>query len=224
MRRDGPTLDAMKREGDDLITVAVVEDDPLVRRSLAGILNRGDGLRCISQSASGEEALRDLPRLAPRVVLMDLQLPGMDGVECVRQLSGLLPAAHIVMLTVHEDTEAIFKSLSAGASGYLLKPIRAAQLLAAVRDVFAGGSPMASNIARKVVQAFRKPAAARSPAVELSPREREVLDFLAKGFLYKEIAEKLDISYSTVHTYIERIYQKLHVRSRAQAVARYLRA
>lgn len=214
----------MRREDDGVITVAVVEDDPLVRRSLAGILNRGDGVRCVGQCANGEEALRELPGLAPRVVLMDLQLPGMDGVECVRKLSGLLPAAHIVMLTVHEDTEAIFRSLSAGANGYLLKPIRAAQLLAAVRDVFAGGAPMASNIARKVVQAFRQPAASRSTAEELSPRELEVLDFLAKGFLYKEIAEKLDIKYSTVHTYIERVYHKLHVRSRAQAVAKYFRA
>ena len=165
----------MRREDDGVITVAVVEDDPLVRRSLAGILNRGDGVRCVGQCANGEEALRELPGLAPRVVLMDLQLPGMDGVECVRKLSGLLPAAHIVMLTVHEDTEAIFRSLSAGANGYLLKPIRAAQLLAAVRDVFAGGAPMASNIARKVVQAFRQPAASRSTAEELSPRELEVL-------------------------------------------------
>jgi DNA-binding NarL/FixJ family response regulator len=135
-------------------------------------------------------------------------------------LATLLPDAQMMMLTVHEDTDTIFQALQAGASGYLLKPVRAQELIAAVQDMLAGGAPMTSSIARKVVQAFqRKPAAGEEP---LSAREAEVLDLLAKGLAYKDIADMLKISYSTVHTYIERIYKKLHVSSRAQAVARHL--
>jgi len=206
------------------IRVAVVEDDAQVRRSLAGILKRGPGIACVGEFANAEEALRDIPRLQPKVVLMDINLPGMDGVECVRQLSVLVPDTQIVMLTVYDNTEVIFNSLAAGASGYLLKPVTAAQLLAAVRDVFAGGAPMTSNIVRKVVQAFKQPAPADKETESLSPREQEVLDLLAKGYLYKEIADQLKVSYGSVHTYIERIFKKLHVRSRAQAVAKYLGA
>jgi DNA-binding NarL/FixJ family response regulator len=205
------------------ITVAVVEDEPAVRQSFEQILNRAEGVRCIGTYATAEDALRELPLRRPQVVLMDINLPGMDGVECVRHLSRSLPDAQLVMLTVHDNTDAIFNSLAAGASGYLLKPVRAAQLVEAVRDVFAGGAPMTSNIARKVVQTFKKPPSSHEPAAEdLSPREREVLDFLAKGYLYKEIADALSVSYSTVHTHIERIYDKLHVRSRSQAIAKYL--
>jgi len=139
-------------------------------------------------------------------------------------LSVLVPDAQIVMLTVHDNTEAIYNSLAAGASGYLLKPVTAAQLLSAVRDVFAGGAPMTSNIVRKVVQAFKKPVPAAKETESLSPREQEVLNLLAKGYLYKEIADQLKVSYGSVHTYIERVFKKLHVRSRAQAVAKFLGA
>jgi DNA-binding NarL/FixJ family response regulator len=206
------------------IGVAVVEDDAQVRHSLAGILKRGPGVTCVGEFADAEAALRDIPRLHPKVVLMDINLPGMDGVECVRQLSVLVPDVQIVMLTVYDNTEAIYNSLAAGASGYLLKPVSGAQLLAAVRDVFAGGAPMTSNIVRKVVQAFKKPAPADKETESLSPREQEVLDLLSKGYLYKEIADQLKVSYGSVHTYIERVFKKLHVRSRAQAVAKYLGA
>jgi DNA-binding NarL/FixJ family response regulator len=206
------------------ISVAVVEDDAQVRRSLTAILKRGPGITCMGEFANAEEALREIPRLQPKVVLMDINLPGMDGVECVRRLSVLVPDAQIVMLTVYDNTEAIYNSLAAGASGYLLKPVSAAQLLAAIRDVFAGGAPMTSNIVRKVVQAFKQPALAAEEAESLSPREQEVLDLLAKGYLYKEIADQLQVSYGSVHTYIERVFKKLHVRSRAQAVAKYLGA
>ncbi len=206
------------------ITVAVVEDDSQVRQSLVGILKRGVGIACVGEFADAEQALRDIPGLQPQVILMDINLPGMDGVECVRRLSALAPSAQIVMLTVYDNTDAIFNSLAAGASGYLLKPVTAAQLLAAVKDVFAGGAPMTSNIVRKVVQTFKKPAPAAAEADSLSPREQEVLDLLAKGYLYKEIADQLNVSYGTVHTYIERIFKKLHVRGRAQAVAKYLGA
>lgn len=206
------------------IKVAIVEDEAAVRDSLVGILRRSPGCECIGDFNSGEAAVKDIPKLQPAVVLMDINLPGMDGVECVRQLSSLLPETYFLMLTVHEDPDSIFNSLAAGASGYLLKPVRAAELLAAVKDVFAGGAPMTSNIARKVVQSFKRAKPATPATESLSPREAEVLDYLVKGFSYKEVAEAMSISYSTVHTHIERVYKKLHVQSRAQAVARYLKA
>jgi DNA-binding NarL/FixJ family response regulator len=206
------------------ITVAVVEDDAEVRRSLAGILKRGAGVICVGEYGNAEDALREIPQVQPQVVLMDINLPGMDGVHCVRRLSELSPETQVVMLTVFDNTDAIFNSLAAGASGYLLKPISAAQLLSAVSDVYAGGAPMTSDIARKVVQTFKRPSPASGETENLTAREQEVIDFLAKGYLYKEIAEQLSISYGTVHTYVERIFKKLHVRSRAQAVAKYLGA
>src|SRR6266446_308935 len=188
------------------------------------ILKRSPGVICVGEHGNAEEALREIPRMQPQVVLMDINLPGMDGVHCVRRLSELAPKTQVVMLTADDNTDTIFNSLAAGASGYLLKPISAAQLLAAVKDVYAGGAPMTSDIARKVVQAFKQPAPAHGETENLSPREQEVLNFLAKGYLYKEIAEQLNISYGTVHTYIERIFKKLRVRSRARAVAKYLGA
>ena len=206
------------------ISIAIVEDDRAVRASLVGILHRAADCRCVGDYGSAEEALRELPPLRPDVILMDINLPEMSGVECVRQLSQLSPDTRILMLTVREDPDCIFNSLAAGACGYLLKPIRAAELVAAVKDVYGGGSPMTSNIARKVVQSFKQAGASRGETENLSPRERGVLDALAKGYSYKETADLLGISYSTVHTHIERIYQKLHVQSRGQAVAKYLGA
>jgi DNA-binding NarL/FixJ family response regulator len=206
-----------------LITVAVVEDDAEVRRSLVGILQRGPGVICVGDYGNAEDALCEIPKVQPKVALMDINLPKMDGVYCVRKLSELSPQTQVLMLTVFDNTDAIFNSLAAGAGGYLLKPISAAQLLSAVHDVYAGGAPMTSDIARKVVQTFKHPAPS-GETENLTPREQEVIDFLAKGYLYTEIAEQLKISYGTVHTYIERIFKKLHVRSRAQAVAKYLRA
>ena len=214
----------MSKLDDNAITVAIVEDDALVRQSLADILKRGSGVVCVGEHGNAEEAVREIPRVQPKVVLMDINLLGMDGVHCVRRLSELVPKTQVVMLTVYDNTDAIFNSLAAGAHGYLLKPISSDQLLLAIRDVYAGGAPMTSDIARKVVHAFKQPAPAVAETDNLSPREQEVLDFLAKGYLYKEIAEQLAISYGTVHTYIERIFKKLHVRSRAQAVAKYLKA
>lgn len=211
----------MTKMDDNLITVAIVEDDAQVRHSLAGILKRSPGVACVGEYGNAEEAVREIPQVQPKVVLMDINLPGMDGVHCVRRLSELAPKTQVIMLTVFDDTDTIFNSLAAGASGYLLKPISAAQLLSAVKDVYAGGAPMTSDIARKVVQAFKQPAPATGETENLSSREQEVLDFLAQGYLYKEIAEQLNIAYGTVHTYIERIYKKLHVRSRSQAVAKY---
>jgi DNA-binding NarL/FixJ family response regulator len=205
------------------ITVAIVEDDAPLRASLAGILQRAPDCRCVGAFSSAEQALEEIPALLPQVVLMDINLPGMDGVQCVRRLADLIPKAQILMLTVHEDTDTIFESLSAGAAGYLLKPVRAAELLTAVKDVYAGGAPMTSHIARKVVQSFKRAGAGPDDGKQLSPRERDVLDFLVKGYSYKEVADQMGITYSTVHTHIEHISQKLHVQSRAQAVAKYLR-
>jgi DNA-binding NarL/FixJ family response regulator len=206
------------------LSIALVEDSAAVRASILGTLEGVSDCKCVGAFSGGEEALLKIPKLKPQVVLMDINLPGMNGVECVRQLAKLIELPQILMLTVHEDPDSIFNSLAAGAAGYLLKPVRAKQLLAAVKDVYAGGVPMTSIIARKVLESFKQVNPAVKPAAEnLSPRELDVLNYLVKGFSYKEIAEAMGISYSTVHSYIERIYHKLHVQSRAQAVARYLR-
>ncbi len=205
------------------ITISIVEDNDQLRGTLARVLNRAEGFQCISQFANAEDALKTLPQDRPNVVLMDINLPGMNGVECVRQLKPLCPTTQVIMLTVYEDTENIFNALAAGATGYMLKRTPRAELIEAIRDVLKGGSPMTTHIARKVVQSFQRSVASTQSTEDLSPREREVLDCLAQGFLYKEIAEKLAISYETVHTYIRRIYEKLQVRTRTEAVAKFLR-
>src|SRR3954463_4813235 len=205
------------------ITVSIVEDQDQLRSTLARVLNRAEGFECVSTYGTAEAALEDLPQKKPNVVLMDINLPGMNGVECVRKLKQAAPQIQTVMLTVYEDTENIFNALAAGASGYLLKRTTSAELLESLREVHRGGSPMTAHIARKVVQSFQKSAASTEATEDLSPREREVLDCLSQGFLYKEIAEKLGISYETVHTYIRRIYEKLQVRTRTEAVAKFLR-
>lgn len=205
------------------ITVSIVEDQDQLRNTLARVLNRADGFECVSTYANAEAALEDLPQKKPNVVLMDINLAGMNGVECTRKLKEAVPGLQIVMLTVYEDTENIFNALAAGASGYLLKRTTTPELLDSLREVHRGGSPMTAHIARKVVQSFQRPTAATETTEDLSPREKEVLDCLSQGFLYKEIAEKLGISYETVHTYIRRIYEKLQVRTRTEAVAKFLR-
>jgi DNA-binding NarL/FixJ family response regulator len=205
------------------LTVSIVEDNDQLRGTLARVLSRADGFKCLSQYPNAEAAVEGVPKERPNVVLMDINLPGMNGVECVRRLKQLVPETQVVMLTVYEDTENIFNALAAGASGYLLKRTKSAELLDAIRDVVRGGSPMTTHIARKVVQSFQRPAGSAQPTEDLSPREKEVLDCLAQGFLYKEIADKLGISYETVHTYIRRIYEKLQVRTRTEAVAKFLR-
>ena len=205
------------------ITISIDEDNDQLRATLARVLNRAEGYQCVSQFANAEDALKALPREKPNVVLMDINLPGMNGVECVRQLKQLCPTTQVIMLTVYEDPENIFNALAAGETGYMLKRTPRAELLEAIRDVLKGGSPMTTHIARKVVQSFQRPGATSQPTDDLSPREKEVLDCLAQGFLYKEIAEKLGISYETVHTYIRRIYEKLQVRTWTEAVAKFLR-
>jgi DNA-binding NarL/FixJ family response regulator len=205
------------------ITVSIVEDNEQLRTTLARVINRAEGFRCLSQYPSAEDALKDLPQVRPEVVLMDINLPGINGVECVRQLKQLLPQTQVMMLTVYEDTENIFNALAAGAAGYLLKRTKSAELLEAIQEVQRGGSPMTTHIARKVTQSFQRAGPSPQPTENLSEREQQVLDCLSQGFLYKEIAEKLGISYETVHTYIRRIYEKLQVRTRTEAVAKFLK-
>lgn len=206
------------------IRVSIVEDNAQLRQTLARVLQRADGFEFISDYETAEAALEGLPADRPEVVLMDINLPGINGVECVRRLRPQLPDTQIIMLTVYEDTENIFNALAAGATGYLLKRTPRTELLEAIQEVRRGGSPMTAHIARKVVQSFQKIPPAEAPAADnLSPREQEVLDLLSQGFLYKEIADKLGISYETVHTYIRRIYEKLQVRTRTEAVAKFLR-
>jgi DNA-binding NarL/FixJ family response regulator len=205
------------------IQVSIVEDNDQLRGTLARLINRAEGFACLSQFATAEAALEGLPKERPQVVLMDINLPGLNGVECVRRLKQMAPEISAVMLTAYEDTENIFNALAAGANGYLLKRAPRAELLEAIREVHRGGSPMTTHIARKVVQSFQRTAPAAPPGETLSAREQEVLDHLSQGFLYKEIAEKMGISYETVHTYIRRIYEKLQVRTRTEAVAKFLR-
>jgi DNA-binding NarL/FixJ family response regulator len=204
------------------IAVSIVEDDPQVRGSLAKLIDGAPGFRCVSVHPSAEDALVEIPKVKPEVVLMDINLPGANGVECVRKLKPHCPTTQIIMLTVYQKTEHIFNALAAGATGYMLKQTPPAELLIAIKEVHGGGSPMSSHIARKIVQSFQQPVPACAEAESLSPREAEVLDLLAKGFLYKEIADQMKVSYATVHTHIRHIYEKLHVRSRTEAVAKHL--
>ncbi|MGA2245225.1 MAG: response regulator transcription factor [Verrucomicrobiota bacterium] len=205
------------------IDVAMVEDDVPAREIIAGWIRGAEGFRLVGEYSDAETAIADLPQRKPSVVLFDINLPGMNGIECVRKLKPRLPETQFLMVTVYEDANHIFDALAVGASGYLLKQTRRSELLSALRDIHAGGSPMSSQIARKVVQSFRRSETGSTDGegAELSQREREVLELLARGYLYKEIAEQLKISVQTVNTYIRRVYEKLHVRSRAQAVAKY---
>jgi DNA-binding NarL/FixJ family response regulator len=203
------------------IAVSIVEDDAQARKILAGWISRASGFRLAGDWGNAESALDEIAEKRPNVVLMDINLPGMSGVEAVKKLKPVLPETQFLMLTVYEDVDHIYNALAAGATGYLLKQTSREELLGAVDDVHRGGSPMTSNIARKVVQSFKQTSTPIPPGEELSPREQEVLELLARGYLYKEIAERLNISVPTVNTYVRRMYEKLHVRSRAQAVAKY---
>ena len=206
------------------ISISIVEDNDKLRGTLAKVIGRAEGFRFATDYANAEDAVADLPKVRPDVVLMDINLPGMNGVECVRKLKNLLPQTQVMMLTVYEDTENIFKALAAGANGYMLKRTPTKDLIEAIREMQRGGSPMTTHIARLVVQSFQKTKAPSSGGdlAELSEREQQVLDLLAQGLIYKEIAEKLSIGYETVHTYIRRIYEKLQVRTRTEAVAKFL--
>jgi len=205
------------------ITVSMVDDEADLRKHIAAYLGATGHITCISAYASAREALEHLPKDKPDVVLMDINLGEMDGIECFRNLTALVPEAQVLMLTVFEDTEKIFRALAAGASGYLLKRMPPKKLVEAIEEVCAGGSPMSAPIARKVVKSFKTTPASGDGSGDLSPREHSVVDGLAAGLAYKQIADQLGVSIHTVRNYIRRIYEKLHVRSRTEAVAKFLK-
>lgn len=206
-----------------MISVSIVDDEKRLCESIATFVNGSPGFRCVSIYGSADAALQHLPKDQPDVVLMDINMAGMDGIECVKHLKVLMPKVQVVMLTVYEDTEKIFKALAAGATGYLLKRFTPDELLQAIRDVLDGGSPMSNAIARKVVASFQSSQATSEPENQLSPREERVLDCLARGLAYKQIGDELGISINTIRTHLRHIYEKLHVQSRTEAVAKYLR-
>jgi len=224
-----------------IIRVAVVEDDPRLRRTFTDILESASDCDCVGVFATGEQAIRRIPPLAPDVIIMDVNLPDSTGVQCVAALSPQLPDSQILMVTVYQDPETTFDALAAGAHGYLVKPVMKEQLLSAIREVRNGGVPMSPTIARKVIHTFRRRnptnangdgvapgrltfASGKPPVMPdtetLAPREQQVLELIVKGFSYKDIAKDLDISTSTVGTYVQRIYDKLHVSSRREIVER----
>ena len=216
-----------------VIQVAVVEDDARLRRTFIDVLESSIECRCVGAFRTGAEAVEGIPKLAPDVVIMDVNLPDTTGVECVKTLAPKLPGTQILMVTVYQDPDTTFQALAAGAHGYLVKPVLPERLLEAIREIRAGGVPMSRTIARKVIETFRSreaaeaagTSAARSSAASLddeslTPREQQVLELLVEGFSYKEISQRLGISTSTVGTYVQRIYEKLHVSSRREIMAR----
>jgi len=204
-----------------LISFAIVEDQPELRASLSEWLCRASGLSCVGTYSTGEEALKHLPKVFPDVVLMDINLPGMGGIQCVSRLKRLLPKTDVLMLTTYDNAEMIFDSLRAGATGYLLKNQPREELVQALQQVRAGGSPMSLKIARKVINHFQAPNKFGSEIDQLTNREQEILRLLTKGYQYKEIADKLGVTLSTIQTHIAAVYEKLHVHSRAEAALKY---
>ena len=219
-----PKIDNPVKSSPSVIRVCVVEDDSVVREQLVHQLSHAAGIVCISGQRSAETALEEIPRQNPDVVLMDINLPKMSGIDCVRHLKGSLPNTKFIMLTVYEDADVIFKSLLAGAVGYLLKGRAgsSAQVLEAVRDAAQGGSPLNSLIARKIVQYFHHQPARPGTEQPITTREREVLELLSKGLPYKEIADMLGVSIETVRKHCHNIYEKLQVNSRTEAVVKFL--
>ena len=197
--------------------IAIVEDSRVIRESLAEFVQADPEFKCVCTCDTAEAALEIVPQHAPDIVLMDIQLPKMSGIDCTARLKRLLPAVHVIMVTVYEDTERIFRALRAGACGYLLKRYSRQELLAAIREVQEGGAPMSREIARKVIASFEKPVKDASQLEDLSSREREILELLAQGFSNKAIAEHVGLSETTVRWHLRHIYHKLHVRSRTEA-------
>lgn len=202
--------------------VAIVEDDATFRRLLEEFLNEAPGYACVCSCDCAETALKDVPRAKPDVVLMDVHLPNLSGIECTARLQQSMPKLPVIMLTSNADSERVFKALQAGARGYLLKRTEPPKMLAAIQEVLSGGGAMTGEIARKVIEFFQQSASAPEPDADLSRREREVLDLLAQGYSDREIAARLSISFDTERTHLAHIFDKLHVRSRTAAVAKYL--
>jgi DNA-binding NarL/FixJ family response regulator len=205
-----------------MINVAIVEDDSGIRRGLEWLLKSSTEFSCVASCKNVEEAMRLIPKAAPQVILMDINLPDGSGIECTAHIKELLPSAQVVIITVYDDDEKVFNALRAGASGYVLKRTPPKKMLQAIREVHAGGVPMSSEIARKLLGAFREPVPAPSEEQNLSRREQEVLELLSQGCANKEIADKLSLSIETVTWHLKHIYSKLHVRSRTQAALKFL--
>ena len=201
--------------------IAIVEDNKVIRESLVEFVHADPDCSCVCTCATAEEALEVIPRHQPEIVLMDIQLPNLSGIECTAQLKRTIPALHIIMVTVYEDTERIFKALRAGACGYLLKRCTPEELLSAIREVRQGGAPMSRDIARKVIASFQEPLTVAVEVEGLSPREREILELLAQGFPNKEIAHRVGVSVGTVRWHLRHVYDKLHVRSRTEAALKF---
>lgn len=201
-----------------MIYVSVVEDDQEIRKSLSLLINNSEGYKCISNFSDCETALKELPGNPPDVLLMDISLPGMSGIEGVRRLKEKIPDLDVIMLTVHSDDELVFESLCAGAFGYLLKNIEPEKLIESIKEVREGGAPMSTNVARRIVNSFRV-----EPSAELTQREIDVLTNLCKGQSYKRIADTLKISEGTIHFHMKNIYKKLQVHSKSEAVAKALK-
>lgn len=204
-----------------MISLAIVEDNSEIRRNLARFIGEVPGFRITSLCSTGEEALKIIPNQPPDIVLMDIQLPGINGIDCTTALKQKLPKLRVMMLTVYEDSDAIFDALKAGASGYLLKRSAPDRLIEAIKELHQGGSPMTSEIARKVIDSFHNAKPATHPQDRLTHREEEVLQLLAKGYSAKEIGAKLNLSYETIRVHLKRVYEKLHVHSRTEAVLKY---
>lgn len=207
-----------------VIKVVIVEDKTWLRENLEQEINQHPQMRCLKTYPTAELAIEDIRNVEPDVVIMDINLPKMDGVECVRRIKASRPELRCMMLTVYEEADRIFNSLLAGASGYLLKRSTSEELLEAIQQVNNGGSPMSSSIARKVVDYFNQLGAQKSETDLLSPREQQVLELLARGAAYKDIADQLSLSIETIRMNVKHIYAKLHVHSRGEAAAKYLRS
>jgi DNA-binding NarL/FixJ family response regulator len=203
--------------------VVIVEDDREVRENLAALINTDERLRLLGAFGSAEIALREIPLLQPKLAVMDINLPRMSGIECVGRLKMLVPQLNVLMLTVYEDDDSVFRALKAGANGYLVKRDASEKLLGALQEVQQGGAPMSAHIARQVVQFFHRSEPPAEESEKLSPREAEILDLLVKGLILKEVADQLGIGLETVRTHVNHIYLKLHVRSRTEAIVKYLR-
>lgn len=202
----------------ETILVSIVEDLQDIRTGLEKIINEAPGFACISAYANAEDAIRDLPGLQPDIVIMDINLTGMNGIDCLRKVKATCPKMQFIMFTIYEDSEQIFEALSSGASGYLLKNTPPNNIPGAIMELYNGGAPMSAGIAKKVVNHLQQKASAIQDSAQLSARENEVLHLLGKGFLYKEIAQKLGISTGTVRQHIHNIYEKLHVQNRTEAI------
>lgn len=207
-----------------MIQIGIVEDSTSIRNNWIRVIQTQPDFRCVGAFGNGTDALEQMPPKQPDVILMDISLPGMSGIECVARLKAVLPRAAFIMVTVHSDNDYLFKAFQAGATGYLLKRATAAELVAAIRDIMNGGAPMTGEIARRVIESFGRPIAASENDCVLSERETEVIELLAQGYSDKEIAQRLQIKFGTVRSHVAHIFEKLHLRSRVEAATWFMRS